>query len=292
MLDRYIALIRQWINVAIYVWGGQGHRITSASQIRAMETSTKNADRAIALWTKRGKDCIAFDCSGLVLWPLQQLGLFSKDADMSADGLYRKAPKIAKSALRLGDLTFRIDSNGKAHHVGIVTKIVDGVRWVTEAEGRDKGVIERKIDAIAGYWEAYGRNPYIDTEVDEVIQKGMKGEIVRSWQEALLKLGFALPKYGADKDFGGETETATKAFQARHGLPETGIVDAATATKAMDALRLLPPDNSGYEARVAELTLQLEQARDNAANAASQADTATGELRTMAGIIEKYRRPT
>jgi len=283
MLSQFIGLIRQWIDKAIYVWGGQGHRITSPDQIRRMETSTTNANRAIALWEKRGKDCIAFDCSGLVLWPLQQLGLFPATADMKADGLYRKAQAISKADLRIGDLVFKINSSGVAYHVGIVTRITDGTLYVTEARGRDAGVVE---NAIGTLWHKFGRNPYIDTTGDDdmIIKIGDKDTgLVRPWQEALIKLGFSVGDKGADDWFGSKTEQGTKDFQARFGLPQTGIVDAATAAKAWDALRLIPNVDVGpYNEKIAQLQRDLNQVK-------TEAFLTTGELQTIATILKKYQ---
>ena len=42
---------------------------------------------------------------------------------------------------------------------------------------------------------------------------GEKGKEVRKLQEALLNLGYELPKYGADGDFGSETESAVSQFK-------------------------------------------------------------------------------
>ena len=54
-------------------------------------------------------------------------------------------------------------------------------------------------------------------------------------QQALLawKQG-CLPKWGADGDFGSETEAALKAFQAAAGLPVTGVYDEATRKALAD----------------------------------------------------------
>lgn len=282
-MEQFITLIRRWIDKAIYVWGGQGHRITSADQIRRMETSTTNANRAIALWEKRGKDCIAFDCSGLVVWPLQQLGLFPLTADITADGLYHKAQSISKADLRIGDLVFKIDSAGDAYHVGIVTRIADGTLYVTEARGRDAGVVE---NPIGSYWEKFGRNPYIDTTGDDevLLQNGDKNNgLVRSWQEALIKLGFSVGSKGADDWFGDKTAQGTKDFQARFGLPQTGIVDTATAMKMMDALRLIPNVDVGpYNEQIAQLSKQVEDLTVDKLEA-------IGELQTMSRIILKHQ---
>jgi peptidoglycan hydrolase-like protein with peptidoglycan-binding domain len=57
------------------------------------------------------------------------------------------------------------------------------------------------------------------------------------WQKALLKAGYLLPKYGADSDFGSETEAATKAFQAKQLIPVTGIVNTLTFAYMLNVLQ-------------------------------------------------------
>jgi peptidoglycan hydrolase-like protein with peptidoglycan-binding domain len=51
---------------------------------------------------------------------------------------------------------------------------------------------------------------------------------VNAWQKALMANDISLLRFGADSDFGGETETGTKAFQKKHGLKQTGKVDEDT----------------------------------------------------------------
>ena len=61
------------------------------------------------------------------------------------------------------------------------------------------------------------------------LSKGDYGTAVTAMQKALLAWDAkCLPKYGADGDFGSETEKAVKAFQRAAGLPETGVYDEAT----------------------------------------------------------------
>ena len=75
----------------------------------------------------------------------------------------------------------------------------------------------------------------IHMEVD-ALKKGDKGALVKKVQEMLLALGYALPKYGADGDFGGETELAVNAFKKAVNLPQDGIVDINTLLAMSEAL--------------------------------------------------------
>ncbi len=121
-----------------------------------METSSKNANRAITLWKSRVKyekdDLRAFDCSGLIMYYLQNTKGWYK-TDMSANSLYGKCKKITRDDLKPGDFAFR--HNGiKAYHVGVY--IGDG-KWI-EAQGRDEGVVMRDFATVGEkYWNKFGR---------------------------------------------------------------------------------------------------------------------------------------
>lgn len=63
------------------------------------------------------------------------------------------------------------------------------------------------------------------------LRRGDKGDDVRAMQRALMIWkSDCLPRWGADGDFGQETEDALRAYQASAGLPVTGIYDDATRT--------------------------------------------------------------
>lgn len=63
----------------------------------------------------------------------------------------------------------------------------------------------------------------------EGLRRGDYGSAVTAMQKALLAWkSDCLPRYGADGDFGSETEAAVAAFQEAAGLPVTGIYDEAT----------------------------------------------------------------
>ncbi|HOG02184.1 MAG TPA: S8 family serine peptidase, partial [Clostridia bacterium] len=153
--SRFIAWLKARVG-DIYVWGAQGETNITEAWIRKKETSTANANRAIALWKKRvaeGRSPLAaWDCSGLIVAWLLAEGLIP--GDLSSRGLWRLCTAIKKAQLKPGDLVFRRNALGVIHHVGVYI----GSNKVIEAKGRDDGVVERHIDASgSGYWTDAGR---------------------------------------------------------------------------------------------------------------------------------------
>ena len=66
-----------------------------------------------------------------------------------------------------------------------------------------------------------------------VLSNGSKATVaidaaVLKAQKALLALGYSLPKYGADGEWGVETSSAVRAFQRDKGIPETGVIGKTT----------------------------------------------------------------
>ena len=68
----------------------------------------------------------------------------------------------------------------------------------------------------------------VETEARTTLKRGMRGEDVRKLQMRLMELGYSLPKYGADGEYGKETVEAVKAFQLDRGLTADGIAGEAT----------------------------------------------------------------
>ncbi len=66
------------------------------------------------------------------------------------------------------------------------------------------------------------------TGIERILRKGMRGEDVRTLQQQLMQLGYSLPRYGADGDFGAETLEAVKEFQRDAGLEVDGEVGPKT----------------------------------------------------------------
>ena len=233
-IDKFIEVLRTQTNRGIYVWGGNGEDLKSMDApkdwIKRHETSTANANRAIALYDRRVRDGVteirAFDCSGLIYWALNKLGLQS--SDINSRGLYARCKPINKGDLRPGDMTFRHDGS-KIFHVGVYM----GNGNVIEGFGRDEGVIEHGIDAKgAVYWTHFGRFDLFeegDNIMAVVLQHTspmMQGNDIKALQAALNGLGYDCGT--ADGKVGERTMAGIAAFAAAHGgsgsasaLPDT-----------------------------------------------------------------------
>lgn len=106
-------------------------------------------------------------------------------------------------------------------------KLSDGAKDILLSHGRHlRGVVRPNLMASV----ILPRPSVHDTKPDGFLElrRGMRGPRVGEWQTELLRLRYELPRFGADSDFGGETEAATRAFQIRNTIPNTGIVDRRT----------------------------------------------------------------
>ena len=74
---------------------------------------------------------------------------------------------------------------------------------------------------------------------ERIIRNGDEGADVKLMQEYLLKLGYDLGRYGADGDFGDDTEKALKAFQTEHGLEADGEYGPKSHAAMLEALEKL-----------------------------------------------------
>ena len=145
-------------NGSIYVLGSQGHTGAQINErwIEYREHGVaKEIKRVLRLMAKRLAagylNLRAFDCSGLVMWILAQMGI--KISDHNANGIYYDmCDPIERQDLIAGDLVFKKYATSKRmYHVGIY--MGDGT--VTHCKGRDDGVVRESINATG--WNRYGR---------------------------------------------------------------------------------------------------------------------------------------
>jgi len=269
-----------------YVFGANGETITEAFIQAKAALYPKQYTSGYIASSRRWIGKIAYDCGGLID---AFLGV-----DLNANGYYTKSVpngNIGTIPDVPGILVFMTRLDGSMYHVGVYI----GNGEVVEARGVTYGVVRTALSERG--WDYWGKCHLVDystaQEVQDVIQKGDRDNgIVRCWQEALLKLGFDIGEDGADDWFGGDTEIGTKEFQSRFGLPQTGIVDAMTAAKMFDALRLIPNvDVKTYNDQIGQLTLELNQMKDTLTGQIGTADGYRSELVAIAAagkIIKKY----
>lgn len=84
------------------------------------------------------------------------------------------------------------------------------------------------LEKVGGGQPAQPHDPAV-TSPFVGLQYGSLGADVKALQQALLDSGISV-RGGADGVFGTATTTAVKAFQSKHGLAQSGKVDAATAS--------------------------------------------------------------
>ncbi|MBQ6721517.1 MAG: peptidoglycan-binding protein [Clostridia bacterium] len=224
-----------------YIWGQWGGTWTQAKQNAASREMT----------IKYGSKWIGHrvaDCSGLFRWAYSELGekiahgsnsIF--DRYCSAKGQLKKGKRTDGADLLPGTAVFTGDS--KEHgHIGLFI----GNGEVIEAAGTEQGVIKSKVTATKWTWwgelkalsypgRETSETPSEPTAERPTLRRGSKGEFVTMLQTELIRLGYALPKYGADGDFGNETLAALKAFQQDNGLNDDGVCGPKTWEKLEDA---------------------------------------------------------
>ena len=69
-----------------------------------------------------------------------------------------------------------------------------------------------------------------------LLKRGRRGDDVKALQEALEKLGYSVGSYGADGDFGADTENAVIKFQRDNNLDDDGEVGPLTIDKINEKL--------------------------------------------------------
>lgn len=186
-------------------------------------------------------DCYGLDKAAMMLCTAVGAGtaLCRAAADaFKAMGCWHNKPEV-------GDMVFFI-VGGAINHVGIVTDVDEyGIEAV---EGNSGDSVRRNRYAnsypnIAGYgrprWEvATGTKDEKPAKAEPkqlvsgipTLQKGDKGDTVKSAQLLLIGRNFSCGGWGADGDFGSATETAVRNFQTERRLEVDGIIGAATWT--------------------------------------------------------------
>lgn len=188
MLNEFYKYCKQFYGenrtiVGIYVSGGQGEQAPELCDrwIARMEQDAGNRQRALDAYHKAqknlkpGQTIKAFDCSGLIMYFLQnQKGI---SVDRTARGIYSTlCTPIQADMLYPGDLVFRADASGKIVHCGIVLTKFDDERHmfhddnmytILESKGREYGVVQTFFRPGSGTWNRYGRLKCLESEINK-----------------------------------------------------------------------------------------------------------------------------
>lgn len=179
-----------------------------------------------------GKRCA--DCVGLIkgyLWEQDGKIKYDGDTDVSANGMYNAAKEKGTISLLPDIPGLLLWCNG---HIGIYI----GGGEAIEARGFAYGVVKTRVSARS--WTNWCKCPWITYDATDAenepqesptrptLRKGSKGAAVKEAQTLLMRHGQALPKYGADGDFGMETYNAVRSFQLENDLAVDGIIGKNT----------------------------------------------------------------
>ena len=180
------------------------------------------------------KDKRCADCVGLIkgyLWEQDGKIKYDGDTDVSANGMYQTSKEKGAISLLPDIPGLLLWCNG---HIGVYI----GGGEAIEARGFAHGVVKTRVSDRS--WTNWCKCPWITYDAASVeneppesaarptLRKGSKGAAVKEAQTLLMRHGQALPKYGADGDFGTETYNAVRSFQLENDLAVDGIIGKNT----------------------------------------------------------------
>lgn len=168
---------------------------------------------------RRAYDCAqltrrAAEAAGLTLPSGAKSQFYSKN--WAIEGTIDQLPRDQVAFL------FRRRDDGSVPHTGIY--LGDGT--YIDARGHERGVLREPLGKYQ--WTHYkihkGQIIEKGSEViGMILSRGSKGEEVRKVQQFLMYWGHDLGRWGADGNYGAQTEKAVREFQGATQLPETGV---------------------------------------------------------------------
>ncbi|GAA2617775.1 CHAP domain-containing protein [Actinomadura fulvescens] len=236
-----IAEARKWLGTS-----GRPNTLTRAYAARHGDGFLRApwCDIAVTEWARRSGNAEAVLPAGdraYTVWHAQ---------DFQRIGRWHSGTTANINKAKPGDIVFfdwgNSNTIGAIDHVGIVEKALGGGR-VQTIEGNTGDACKRRVrsaSSIAGY----GRPDYTPYRWNgkapaATLRRGDIGDRVRDLQNALLKVGERLPKFGADGDYGTETVDAVTSFQRKNNISETaGVYGTRTAAALQKALSPRPPE--------------------------------------------------
>jgi hypothetical protein len=239
------------------------------------EVAMKLAEGEAIPYVLGGENEKGLDCQGLIEYVVRQTG--GRMSFRGSNDMFRNACALV-TPLKGHNPTpgcvlfivsqdgnepsqYKADGLGNARHIGWYT----GGRYEVVHASSSKGRVVPST--LKNGWTHIGWLKNVDYSTGggnmDTIKRGDKGSGVKLIQEALLSLGYPLPRYGADGDYGAETEAAVNAFLADNGLPATGVWDGEADARAKERLSIIaePTDKSRLLTMIDEAKAKLDALR-------------------------------
>ena len=191
-------------------------------------------------------------CACFISWLAEKLGITDIiPVDMSCNSQISKFKNMGvwhtDRNFQSGDIIYYDwDISGDADHVGIVEKVARNTLTVIEGNNGNfpyDRVRRREISSGSSLIFGYARPKYpvkssansSDINISlPTVRKGDSGNAVKILQLALVAYEYNIGKYGADGDFGSDTESAVRQFQKNSEIEVDGIVGRDTWSKLMN----------------------------------------------------------
>ena len=231
--SEFAAATREMVGCG-YALGAQGEVLTDGRLAQLVKWNGRSHYYFLGYSAEKWLGKVCFDCSGLVVKMLQDLGVFGKGEDFTAHALWtHEVVPITKTQLAPGNLLFHWDG-AKMSHVGIYL----GNNAVVEAKGTKYGVV---LSPMPGSWTHFGslkrlatapqKAPASAPAPHKLIELGARGTEVTLAQQLLNKKmavvkGFK--KLEEDGIFGKLTDAATRQFQKLGKLAVDGEIGPQT----------------------------------------------------------------
>lgn len=230
-------IIKAYESGYVYWYGTYGRKCTESlyKSKKKQYPSHYGSSRTSKYMKHIAENRTCADCIGLAknfVWCNGEFGTTPKYAvngmpDKSANGMFEYAKK---NKLPYGKISTIPEIPGVAvrysGHVGYYI----GNGWVIEERGFNYGCVKTKLAGRGWTDWYYLPGIHYSNESFELgwreLKNGSKGDDVKDLQEQLIHLGYNLGRWGADGDFGDQTEIAVYQFQEEHGLKISGKVDS------------------------------------------------------------------
>lgn len=216
-----------------YALGAQGEVLTEARLAQFVRWNGRASYYFLGYSAEKwlGKPC--WDCSGLIVDAMQDMGIWAADEDYKAQGIWSsKVVPIHKEMLHPGSLCFHWDTEKKRmSHVGVYA----GNGRVIEAKGTKYGVVE---STMPGSWTHFGNlkelnypSTLLPSPRHTLLYKGSRGAEVKELQTLLNQKLAGIKGFvplAVDGSFGRKTDAAVRLYQKLHGLTVDGEVGTQT----------------------------------------------------------------